>query len=125
MKSTDGKRQAKHRRKIFNQVKGLGKPWIYPASVFYYGKISLCLDHRETLHRDVVLDRATPKWADPEKIAVIYVTARKEGKHVDHIIPLRGKTVSGLHVETNLQIISKDLNLWKSNKLFESHSNGY
>lgn len=58
---------------------------------------------------------ATPAWADMNKIREIY---RKcpEGHHVDHVIPLNGKLVCGLHVENNLQYLSESENLSKSNK---------
>ena len=60
--------------------------------------------------------RAIPKWADLEKIGAIY-EACPPGFHVDHIIPLKGKTVCGLHCEDNLQILPAAENLKKSNRL--------
>ena len=63
---------------------------------------------------------ALPSWANLKEIKQIYKEAanlRDSGKnvHVDHIIPLNGKNVCGLHIEYNLQIIDSNDNLKKSN----------
>lgn len=60
-----------------------------------------------------------PAWADLDKIRAIYLEAQKKGMVVDHIIPLRGNSVCGLHVENNLRIISNEENLEKSNRIIE------
>ena len=60
---------------------------------------------------------ATPQWVDREAIAAIYAEAASRGKHVDHIVPLAGKNVCGLHVPWNLQLLDPAENLRKSNKL--------
>ena len=64
--------------------------------------------------REIAESRQTPKWADKAKIREIYVN-RPDGCHVDHIIPLRGKKVSGLHVENNLQYLPIKDNMKKHN----------
>ena len=40
----------------------------------------------------------------------------KESWHVDHIIPLHGKNVSGLHVPSNLWFVKGSENISKNNK---------
>lgn len=57
----------------------------------------------------------TPSWADHSKIQEIYLNC-PEGYQVDHIIPLQGERVSGLHVENNLQYLTAHENHSKSNK---------
>lgn len=58
---------------------------------------------------------ATPLWANLDEIKNIYNKC-PEGYHVDHIIPLQGDLVCGLHVENNLQYLTIEENLKKSNK---------
>ena len=62
--------------------------------------------------------QATPKWCDIEKIKEIYMNCPK-GYEVDHIIPLKGENVSGLHVPENLQYLTKSENCSKGNKVLE------
>lgn len=53
-----------------------------------------------------------PTWVDREAIKEVYRN-RPEGMEVDHIIPLRGRTVSGLHVAENLQYLTRKENARK------------
>lgn len=56
----------------------------------------------------------TPSWADLIAIAEFY-KKRPDGYHVDHIYPLNGQYVCGLHVLENLQYLPAEENLKKSN----------
>ena len=66
--------------------------------------------------------RRTPPWADLDAIRKLHEQAQRLTKetgvahHVDHIIPLQGKTVSGLHIHTNMQILTARENCRKWNK---------
>lgn len=61
------------------------------------------------------LRKATPPWADKEYIRDFY-EKRPDGFHVDHIVPIRGEFVCGLHVKENLQYLPAKENMVKSNE---------
>lgn len=67
---------------------------------------------------------ATPNWLTQEhheQIKLLYAHAKEcemltgDKYHVDHIVPLQGENVSGLHVPWNLQVLPADINITKSN----------
>jgi hypothetical protein len=81
--------------------------------------------------RKKVVKRRTPAWLtdfDKLKIKCMYSIAamltreNKEPWHIDHIIPLQGKMVSGLHVPSNLQVMLGSENIGKKNKFGVNHA---
>lgn len=62
--------------------------------------------------------QSVPKWMTKNELDEIvrFYKGCPKGFHVDHIIPLRGKNVSGLHVLRNLQYLRAEDNFSKSNK---------
>lgn len=73
--------------------------------------------------------KATPPWLSKnhlEEIKFIYAQARDcqvvtgEIYHVDHIVPLQGKNVCGLHVPWNLQVLPAEVNIRKNNRYEET-----
>lgn len=79
-----------------------------------------------TRRRQAAKLNATPVWADQEAISSKYALSSMlssmtfgNGYHVDHVVPLQGKNVCGLHVEYNLQVMRAEDNFAKSNKFIE------
>jgi len=71
--------------------------------------------------------QATPRWLNKGhwfEIGCVYLyrdSLKRIGLdyHVDHIVPLQGKKVSGLHVPENLQVLPADRNRLKNNHYAE------
>ena len=87
----------------------------------YEANKAACFEY--AIRRKRVMQNQTPPWANLDLIREIYEdcinknkTAGRAAFHVDHIIPLRGKYVSGFHVETNLRVIPAVENLKKGIK---------
>lgn len=97
-----------------------------PDKVKKYNSYNRFTGPSKRARRRTALLNATPKWLtieDHRLISNFYIEAKRLEDttgikyHVDHILPLRGKTVWGLHVPWNLQIIEAKENLIKSNKV--------
>lgn len=79
----------------------------------YYRSNFVNTNFYNTKRRKYIKER-TPNWANLDKIKEIYDNCPR-GYHVDHIIPLKGEFISGLHIETNLQYLTAEENMQKGN----------
>jgi len=73
--------------------------------------------------RVMAIRNRMPSWANRKEIAAFYAEAQRMTvatgvpHEVDHIIPLQGQFVSGLHVPENLRVIPRSINRSKRNKV--------
>ena len=91
---------------------------------YYYENKETCI--LRSLKYKIRKLKAFPKWLSEEQLNQIkqfYELAKEceiltgDKYHVDHIVPLKGKNVCGLHVPWNLQVLPADVNLKKGNRL--------
>lgn len=98
----------------------------YKAYNKQYRKDNVAAHNASNAKRRSAKLQRTVSWADLQTIKDIYkdceevnLAARAAGCIelfvVDHIIPLQGELVSGLHVENNLDIITNSANITKKN----------
>lgn len=117
-----------------NEWKGLNEPQKFWLRIISW-HLEVTEKHRYpstpgqeyTVRRDRKARKSMPKWADQAEIDAVYrrcwemnVEAEEVIYHVDHIIPLCGKSVSGLHIASNLRIITKVENYKKRNHFDEA-----
>jgi hypothetical protein len=90
-----------------------------------YAKANPGKINAKTARRHAAKLQRTPPWLTKEQraeIEAIYVLCAERTRvtgvphAVDHILPLRGRTVSGLHIAANLQIITASENCSKNNR---------
>lgn len=76
---------------------------------------SKALSNERVMRRYAAKKNRTPKWLTaPQKAALVEFYSKAQAisretkikHHVDHIVPLMGRTVSGLHVPWNLQVLT-------------------
>ena len=86
-----------------------------------YAKNNKDIVNTRTAKRRAAKLERTVAWSDADAIKALYTEAQRLTEetgtqhHVDHIIPLQGELVSGLHVQNNLQVLTAYANLSKSN----------
>lgn len=92
---------------------------------YYKNKPSWYSNSVQAKRRSAKLQR-TPNWLSEgqlDQMAYTYWLAKDlertcgEKYHVDHIVPLQGKEISGLHVPWNLQVLPEKVNLSKGNRV--------
>lgn len=111
--------QKQYRLRKRDDLKAAWKDW--------YTKNRVSQIERVAMRRKKVID-ATPAWLtqeDRSMISAMYFESVRISDetgidhHVDHIVPIAGRTVCGLHVPWNLRVIPALENLMKGNKLIE------
>lgn len=94
-----------------------------------WGKKNRAKSLAKTNRRRAAMLHATPPWLTAIHLAQIQemydvsaMLERQTGRkyNVDHIVPLQGRTVRGLHVPWNLQVMHERENFSKGNKLVEA-----
>lgn len=80
----------------------------------------------QTARRRAKIKQLQPAWRDVELDKFVFTEAARLSKlresvfgfkwHIDHVIPLNGKLVSGFHTSSNIQVIPAAVNMAKHAK---------
>lgn len=114
------KRNKKARLSYLKEWRDRNRGYIREKGKDYYR------DHKEryiaaSAKRHSVKLQATPLWFEKEAVDTLYEKRAQLSVdwgimlHVDHVVPLQGKNVCGLHCHANLQLLEARMNIVKGN----------
>lgn len=125
-KTPDSLAKAKIRKTRYRAKTGSAKDKEYKKSLKYKlyltSKEYLGLKQARNRIRKIRLTESALGYVWAKEVAQMYIN-RPDGYVVDHIIPLQGDNVCGLHVPWNLQYLTGDDNLHKLNKCDGTYNN--
>lgn len=110
----------KDRKQVYDAKRREEKRHLYRAAAKRHRQNNPSAKNADTAARRCAKMKRTPNWSDRKRIREIYAGC-PANHHVDHIIPLRGELVSGLHVPDNLQYLPAAENIRKNNHYSLEH----
>jgi hypothetical protein len=121
IKTENSRQYTKNKHRFIEKAKiwSANNPEARKAISRRYNKANQPINNARTAKYRAKKVKATPSWLTRDhldQIAQLYKTCPK-GYHVDHIVPIKGRNVSGLHVPWNLRIIPAIENMRKGNRL--------
>lgn len=117
----------KEAKRAYDEERRIAKRHLYRAASQRFRQSSPGRKNADTQLRRAAFAKRKPPWILGTELIVFYEAAARVSRcmkikhHVDHIIPLRGEVVSGLHVPANLHVIPEILNLRKNNHFSIQH----
>lgn len=117
----------KDRKRAYDAKRRVEKRELYRAASKRWREAHPEIKRADTNARRRRLRNQMPAWVSPAMLKGFYEQAQRVSAclgiphHVDHVVPLRGRRVTGLHVAENLAVIPQAVNARKRNHYSLTH----